>query len=134
LRDDSSLEKALRAIPVETGTLKVGLRPCEVRLRGIQVGFGGDGIGARRFQRLLGGGDIGGRLHVFELRQQLALPDPITFMDIKVSDLSERIGPDVDVSLRLDLARGGHDGRKILALRPTRLDRDYALVGLMDAY
>src|SRR5207253_6857842 len=65
------------------------------------------------------------------LRQQLTFPDPIALFYIQMGDLSEGIGADIDVSLRLDLARGAHDGRKILPFSFAGLDRDHALVTLV---
>ena len=80
----------------------------------------------------LGGVHVGRGLHVFQLRQQLTLLDPVAFLDVKPGDLAEGIGADVDVSLRLDLAGCAHNRSQVLSLRFAGLDRDHALAALVN--
>ncbi len=77
------------------------------------VGFGGSNGG-------LLGVDIGGLLHILNLRQCFALLHAVTLFDIEVGDAAHNVGADVDVGSWLDLAGAADDGRQILLERAWR--------------
>ena len=62
-----------------------------------------------------------------DLKEELPLLHLLAFLDPQVRDPAHRIGADVDEALRLDLARGRHDGLQIPLLDRFDVDDDAVL-------
>ena len=84
-------------------------------------------------QRGLLGLHIGCGLHVLDLGQQLALPDVVAFLHQNLGEIAHGVGADIDVVLRLDLARSGDDAGQILAHHAAGLHRDHAALAVNGA-
>ena len=132
LRNQRIFEQTLGPGPIELGAFEVGLGAVQIGHGGIQRGRGGGGIGHGCLDGSLSGIHVGRGLYVFQLRQQLAFPDPVAFLDVKPGDFAEGIGPDVDVSLRPDLAGCAHNRCQILAYNFAGLHRDHTLAALVN--
>src|SRR5581483_11246157 len=131
LGDELLLEQALGTVEVESRALQVAPGAVEVGLRGAQRGVGGLRVGARHLQRGLVGRDVGGGLHVLQLRQQLAFLHVVAFLHIQLHDLAEGVGAEVDVGLGLDFARGGHHRVQVFHRDFAGLHGNNALLALL---
>lgn len=95
----------------------------------LKRGFRRQRIGFCGLRRSLVRIHVGGGLHIFELREHLTLPDAISLSDEKVRILTESVGSDIYIRLRLNLSGSTHHCGEIFALR---LRRRSIFAALMD--
>ena len=103
------------------------LRPDEIGLRGLEARVRCQRIRFCSLQRCFIRAHVRRGLHVFQLRQQLALLHLIAFLHVQVGNFSKSVRADVDVGLGLDFARSAHHRRQIFTLHLAGLYRHNTL-------
>ena len=126
-------KQLLGAIVVQLGMLQIGLGMVDQRLLRVQVfvghfqaGFGRIGIRFSGTHLSCLRGDLRLRLDILDARDQLPSLYGLAFLYQNLGENTYGIGADVDVILRLNLARSGDQAGQILAHHLTGLDCHHA--------
>ena len=119
-RREAALPELLLALEVVLGLLQRRPRALERELELL-------GRRARRRERRLRALHRGSQIPRVDLQQELPLLDAVAFVDRQIGDAAHRVGADVDVALRLDLARRGHDRFEVALLDRFGVDGDAGL-------
>src|SRR5208282_2162083 len=130
--DEGRVVQTLGAVPIELGVDGVGLGAVQVRARGLEGGIGRNRVGFRRLHGRAIEIDVGQRLHVLKLRQQLSLLYAVAFLDVQLDDPAHGIGSDVRVGLGLDFTRGADHRSQVLFLRFSGLYRHQVLLAFVN--
>ena len=131
--DELLFVELLGTLPVEFLLLEVGLALGLRGDRGVIVGlshfharFCGLHISRLRF-------DVGARLNIFKVEQDVSLVDAVAFFYGNVGDLADALAENVGVVLGSNLAGGGNDRGEALAYHGPGLDGDRPFIQFVDA-
>ena len=133
LGDELLFVELLAALPIELRLGQIRLALGQRGHRRIVIGRRGFHPGLRRLNARHLGLDVGARLDILQVEQDVALLDVVTFLDHDIRDFPYALAQDVRIVLGANFTRGGHNGRQILPHYTARLHGDNALILLVDA-